>query len=80
MAHGGGTQLPISRRAALSVMKPAGKEVFNVEKKCDLPVWADTCTYSHEHACGVGCASVGSASAALFSSSSASSSYQQTSC
>ena len=36
VAHGGGTQLPISRRAALSVMKPAGKEVFNVEKKCDL--------------------------------------------
>ena len=35
-AHGGGTQLPMDSRAALSVMKPAGKEVFNVEKKCDL--------------------------------------------
>ena len=35
-AHGGGTQLPISRRAALSVMKPAGKEAFNVEKKRDV--------------------------------------------
>ena len=35
-AHGGGTQLPMDGRAALSVMKPAGKEVFNVEKRCDV--------------------------------------------
>ena len=37
--YGGGTQLPTRSRAALSVMKPAGKEVFNVEKKCDISVF-----------------------------------------